>query len=824
MKLFLTLNILLILALNCLAQGKPEDYQRSQNLFRKSYSLISKNDLKAHWSDDEKYLWYKVNSKIGEYSFYVIDLKTGKKALAFDSQKLTQAINKLDGTKLNAKNLPVSYIEFSDNYLTFKFLCKGKSYECKLPEYKITPAKLNSVSPEILSRKTPSSNGGTPTSIKIKNSTKEKIKIEWVDSKGERKPYGELAPGNEYISSSYAGHVWALIKGRSNTVKHLKLKQLPNYYEILDSDLNDSNSKTPRHISPDRKWQALTQNGNLFIKEISTGKNIQLSKDGTQTDYYTNSFYWSPDSKKLVCLKRKNVPEREISFVESSPKDQLQPKLHTIKYVKPGDPLPFIRPQLFNVELQIKLDVKEDLFNNPFNNRSYNWLPDSSVFTFVYNQRGHQALRVISIDANTGNVRAIVNEESKTFVHYSGKYFLKFLYDSNEVIWMSERDGWNHLYLYDLKSGKVKNQITKGNWPVSKVLDVDIQKREILFEATGVFPDQDPYHIHICRINFDGSGFTKLTSGDGTHDFELSPKGNYLLAKWSRVDLPLVNEIRRVNNGAKVCDLEKADWSELLKSGWTVTKRFKAKGRDGKTDIWGIIVFPSNFDKSKKYPVIEEIYAGPHDSHVPKAFNPLIRMHQMAEMGFISVRIDGMGTSNRSKEFHDYCWKNLADSGFPDRILWMKAASKVFPQMDVSKVGIYGGSAGGQNAMRALIDHGDFYKAAAADCGCHDNRMDKIWWNEQWMGWPVDKHYEESSNVAQAHKLKGKLLLTVGELDSNVDPASTMQVVNALIKADKDFELIVFPGRGHGSGWGKYGMKRIYKFFTRALYGIEPEF
>ena len=289
-----------------------------------------------------------------------------------------------------------------------------------------------------------------------------------------------------------------------------------------------------------------------------------------------------------------------------------------------------------------------------------------------------------------------------------------------------------------------------------------------------------------------------LTEGDGTHSAQFSPDHRFFIDTWSRVDLPPVNELRRSDDGKLVCKLEEADASELFATGWQPPERFVAKGRDGVTDIYGVIFRPTNFDPNKKYPVIENIYAGPQDSFVPKSFRASYEQEELAELGFIVVQIDGMGTSNRSKKFHDVCWKNLGDAGFPDRILWMKAAAAKYPYMDLTRVGIYGTSAGGQNALRGLLAHGDFYKAAAADCGCHDNRMDKIWWNEQWMGWPVGPHYDEQSNVTQAHKLQGKLLLMVGEMDKNVDPASTMQVVNALIKADKDFELIVFPGAGHG--------------------------
>jgi dipeptidyl aminopeptidase/acylaminoacyl peptidase len=283
-----------------------------------------------------------------------------------------------------------------------------------------------------------------------------------------------------------------------------------------------------------------------------------------------------------------------------------------------------------------------------------------------------------------------------------------------------------------------------------------------------------------------------------------------------------VTELRKTDDGSLVCELERADWSALLATGWRPPERFTAKARDGQTDIFGVIYRPTNFDESKRYPVIEAIYAGPQGSFVPKPFGEYYGPQSLAELGFILVQIDGMGTSNRSKKFHDVCCKNLGDAGFPDRILWMQAAAAKYPCMDLSRVGVYGGSAGGQNSLRAMLAHGDFYKAAASDCGCHDNRMDKIWWNELWMGWPVGPHYDEQSNVTNAHKLQGKLLLTVGELDRNVDPASTMQVVNALIRADKDFELVVIPGGGHGSGSGPYGTRRRNDFFVRNLLGVEP--
>jgi dipeptidyl aminopeptidase/acylaminoacyl peptidase len=360
---------------------------------------------------------------------------------------------------------------------------------------------------------------------------------------------------------------------------------------------------------------------------------------------------------------------------------------------------------------------------------------------------------------------------------------------------------------------------------------VDEERRQIWFQCSGIRPEQDPYHVHLARINFDGSGLVVLTTGDGNHalrrkeegfDWRFSPDGRWFVATYSRADLPPVTELRRTEDGGLVCALERADASEWTGRGVRPPVRFWAKGRDGVTDVHGLLVLPSRFDSAKKYPVIEEIYAGPHGAFVPKEWGGLQRERFLAELGFIVVRIDGMGTNWRSRAFHDVAWKNLKDAGFPDRIAWMRAAAAAFPQMDLSRVGVFGGSAGGQNALSAVLHHGAFYKAAAADCGCHDNRMDKIWWNEAWMGWPVGPEYAENSNVTHAAKLQGKLLLSVGELDRNVDPASTFQVVRALITADKDFELLVVPGGQHGVGEQPYAERRRADFFVRHLLGVEP--
>lgn len=573
--------------------------------------------------------------------------------------------------------------------------------------------------------------------------------------------------------------------------------------------------------SPDGAWTVKIQDNNVLLIDKKTKAETRLSSEGTDSDAYESGVYWFPDSSRFVAIRTAKGDDRKVHLVQSSPADRLQPKLLSYDYLKPGDRVPISKPHFFEIATKKEIPIADTLFSNPYEINHIRIRKDGGEFTFVYNARGHQVLRLVGVDARTGATRAVIDETSKTFIDYAHKQFSYYLDDTNEIIWMSERDGWNHLYLIDRTTGYVKNQITRGEWIVRGIDKIDEARREIRFRAGGLAPGQDPYYIHYCRIAFDGSGLVDLTPGDGTHEITYSPDRRHYLDRYSRVDLPPVVELRRTEDGALLLEVERADWSALLAMSWRVPERFVSKGRDGIVDIYGVIIRPTNFDPSHKYPVIEQIYAGPQGSFVPKRFAPYLPMQSLAELGFIVVQIDGMGTSNRSKAFHDVCCKNLADAGFPDRILWLKAAAAKYPYLDLTRVGIYGGSAGGQNALGALLWHGDFYKVAASDCGCHDNRMDKIWWNELWMGWPIGPHYAEQSNVVNAHKLTGKLLLTVGELDHNVDPASTMQVVNALIKADKDFDLLVIPGVDHGGG-GKYAERRRRDFFVRHLLGVEP--
>lgn len=573
--------------------------------------------------------------------------------------------------------------------------------------------------------------------------------------------------------------------------------------------------------SPDGKWTAFIKNDNVYVREVATGKEKQLSQDGTLSNYYSSYIQWSPDSKSVVSCRIRPVEKRYVYYVESSPADQAQPKLHKQEYAKPGDELRFKVPCIFEVESGRRLIPSTELFSHQYELSGPMWNADSKAITFEYNERGHKVYRVLEMSAVDGSVRTLIEEKEEKYVNYP-RIYRNYLSDGKRIIWSSERDNYNHLYLYDRATGKPLNQITKGEWYVRGVQHVDEANEVIYFSANGMKKGEDPYLIHYYKINFDGSNLVELTPEEGMHQCWYSSDYKYLVDVYSKVDQAPIAVLRDAKNGKIRMQLDKADISALLANGWKAPEVFSAKGRDGKTDMWGVIYRPSNFDPSKKYPVIEYIYSGPGDQYVPKTFSSYNWwMTSLAELGFIVVQVDGMTTSFRSKEFEEVCYKNLKDAGLPDHIAWIKAAAQKYPYMDIDRVGIFGCSAGGQESTGAVLFHPEFYKAAYSACGCHDNRMDKIWWNELWMGYPVDESYSACSNVDNAHLLSRPLMLVVGELDDNVDPASTMQVANALIKANKDFELVVIPGAHHTMG-EDFGEHKRYDFFVRHLMGITP--
>lgn len=815
---------------------------------------VYRDKIDPHWfataGGETNRFWYRLQLPQDEKEFVLVDAAAGTRQPAFDEARMAKALTDLTGKTVDPKKPPFDSLEFSRDGKTVTVSGENSSWNVDLENYTAVvavaknPEDGNHLRAGRLIR--PSRTSTDETAIHFVNHLAQDVDLFWVDEDGERQAYGSLRPTEDREQHTFVGHTWLVTAHNGDALAVFYGARNPGIAIIdqtnkLDSAprraLGRNGARTSR--SPDRRWEVFVRDNNLFLRGTNSDNEVQLTQDGTTNSSYarnaqfsrsvdmdfetpdpeqpTPEVYWSPDSRHFVAMRFKPGTQRTVYEVESSPSDELQPKLTSYPYLKAGDDVPYAKPHLFDVEYKKEIPVDDSLFANPWSISDVRWNSDSSRFTFLFNQRGHQVIRILAVDANSGEVKPIVDEQSKTFICYSSKFYADYLDDTGEIIWMSERDGWNHLYLYDAKTGAVKNQITKGEWVVRGVDRVDKAKRQIWFRAGGVIPGEDPYYVYNCRINFDGSGMTVFTDGDGTHTIQLSPDSRFVIDTWSRVDLPPVNELRRTDDGKLVCSLEQADITELSASGWRAPERFVAKGRDGVTDIYGVIFWPKDFDPDKKYPVLEDIYAGPQDSFVPKQFASSYRNKALRDHGFIVVQIDGMGTSNRSKKFHDMCWKNMQDSGFPDRILWIKAAAAKFPCMDLDRVGLFGTSAGGQSALRGMLDHGDFYKACVSDSGCQDNRMDKIWWNEQWLGWPVDDSYVRSSNVVDAHKLQGKLLLMVGEMDKNVDPSSTMQVVNALIKANKDFELLDMPGAGHGVARTPYGARRLVDFFVRAF-------
>ena len=567
-----------------------------------------------------------------------------------------------------------------------------------------------------------------------------------------------------------------------------------------------------KRFSPDSAQIAFVRDNNVWISKADGTEPCQLSFDGTDAEAYSE-IVWSPDGKKLAALKKEVLKERQILLRVSRPEDQIQPRYRWLDYAKPGDRLPQCTPALFDVEARKAVPLDRTIPRDQYFLTLGEWSSDSEFFTYEYNQRGHQVYELAALDAATGKVRTLAKEESNTFVYYYDlwRYLFK---DRKHVLWISERDDWRHLYIIDTHTLQMR-QLTRGEWNVREIHHVDEEGGFILANANGLHAGEgeDPYNKHVIKIDIATGKVTDLTPENANHAVTFNRQFTAFVDNYSRPDLPTTSVLRAAD-GKVLLPIQKMDISKAQKQGFTMPEVFCAKGRDGVTDIWGTIYRPFKFNPKKQYPVVEYIYAGPHDSHVTKDFSGPMRFSRLLELGFIVVTIDGMGTDNRSKSFQDVCWRNLKDAGFPDRILWMQAAAKKYKYMDLSKVGIYGYSAGGQNAMAALLFHPEFYKVGVALCGCHDNRMDKIWWNEQWMGYPVGPWYSESSNVDNAYRLEGKLMLINGEIDDNVDPASTLQVVSELIKNEKDFEQLYIPGYSHSLG-ADWITRRVFEFFWR---------
>jgi dipeptidyl aminopeptidase/acylaminoacyl peptidase len=570
-------------------------------------------------------------------------------------------------------------------------------------------------------------------------------------------------------------------------------------------------------VSPDKRWLAKNKDGNIFIKDTHNGTETQFTTNGSLEKPYT-AVSWSPDSKHFVAYLTDPKTVKQVHYVLSSEPGTTRGVVKSHDYQQPGEDFTSYEQYVgsLNEKTILKTNTdKIDFFGEP----ELHWRTnDCNYFTYEKVDRGHQRFRVIEVEVKTGNTSNIIDEKTKTFI-YEQRIYTYYLPKTREILWITEKDGYRHIYLLN-EAKKSESLITKGDWVVRDIDSVDIIKRVIWFSASGRNKGEDPYFIHNYRVGFDGKNLVDLTPEKGNHTISFSPDRQFYIDSYSEVNIAPSIVLKKTADAHIILELEKSDLNDLIITGVRLPEVFVAKGRDGKTDIWGVVYRPAHMEAGKSYPVIENIYAGPQDSFVPKSFSVVNEMESMAQLGFIVVQIDGMGTANRSKAFHDYCWQNLRDAGFEDRILWIKALANKYPEVDVSRVGVYGTSAGGQNSAGALLFHPEFYKAAVSACGCHDNRIDKQWWNEQWMGYPIGPHYEKQSNITNAGSLKGNLLLIVGEADNNVPPESTLRFADALIKKEKMFDLLVVPGMGHSDG-GSYGRKKKRDFFVKHLLGID---
>jgi dipeptidyl aminopeptidase/acylaminoacyl peptidase len=595
--------------------------------------------------------------------------------------------------------------------------------------------------------------------------------------------------------------------------------------------------------SPDGKWEAFIKNYNLWVRDAKTHKEIQLTTDGIKDFGYATDnagwksgdgpiLRWSPDSKKIATFKQ---DQRNVSDMYLVTTNVGKPTLKSWKYPLPGDKdIPTIQRVIINVDepkminIQVPADPHRATLSDDIASSGtfddVDWSPDASQLAFVSTSRDHKIEKVRIADAATGKVREIFEETVPTqFESGWGDINWHYLAKTNEIIWFSERDNWGHLYLYDALAGKIKNQITKGDWTVTRLLKVDEKNRVLYFIADGR-QAENPYFSQLCRIGFDGKHFNLLTPEDGSHSVTLSPSGNYFIDSYSKPDVPPVIVLRDMN-GKLIANLEKTDVSRLEATGWHAPTPIKVKAYDGKTDIYGLMFVPTKLDPNKKYPIIDYIYPGPQGGSVGSWSFAASRgdNQALAELGFVVVAIEGTSNPLRSKSFHDMSYGNMAENTLPDQISGIKQLAEKYSYMDTAHVGIWGHSGGGFATAAAMFRYPDFFKVGISESGNHDNRNYEDDWGERYDGLAGSSNYEAQANQNYAKNLKGKLMLAHGLMDNNVPPQNTLLVVEALERANKDYDLVVFPNSAHGYGsFSPYMMRRRWDYFVKNLLGATP--
>src|SRR5262245_51952845 len=600
--------------------------------------------------------------------------------------------------------------------------------------------------------------------------------------------------------------------------------------------------------SPDGKRTAFIRDWNLWVRDVATGKETALTKDGVKDFGYATDnagwtrserpiLVWSPDSRKIATFQQDQRQVGEMYLVDTRVG---HPTLQAWKYPLPGDAVvTMIHRVVIDVETGriVRFKMGADQHRSTLCDdlacrgewRALQRTPDGSPVAFVSTSRDHRHEQLRVADAATGNIREVMEEKAETFFESgNGRVNWRYLPASREILWFSERDNWGHLYLHDLQTGREKRQITSGEGNVTQLLRVDEANRMLYFVGVGVEKGRDPYFRHLYRISMDGGSPKLLTPAGADHDISVSPSGRYFVDSYSKPDVPPIAELRD-SDGTLLLTLEKADISRLTATGWKPPTPITVKARDGATDLYGLLYKPTDLDPSKKYPIINHIYPGPQTGSVGgRTFSPARGDAQaLAELGFVVVEIDGTGTPWRSKKFHEAYYGNMGDNTLADQVTGMQQLAAKYPWIDIDRAGIYGHSGGGYATAAAMFRFPDFFKVGVSQAGNHDNRVYEDDWAEKWQGLLKSNadgttNYDNQANQLVAKNLKGKLLLAHGTMDSNVPPTNTLLVVNELIKANKDFDLIMFPNRGHGFGSEPYMVRRRWDYFVKYLLGAEP--
>ena len=595
---------------------------------------------------------------------------------------------------------------------------------------------------------------------------------------------------------------------------------------------NDFESK-----SPDGNWIAFTKDYNLFIKSVATNEEFQLSNKGKKGYEYA-SWYgwgdmmegehgerpkhfavnWSRDSKWLSTSIVDTRNAEKMFLLDWSIDSLYKPKLMSYFRGSPGDTaMVKTIPVFYNIET--KKEVKTNLpTQTHINTVSVNWTKNSGQLLADYKERGFLSAYLKWVDLNTGAEETLVHESSQIGID---NFSYQLIEEQDKIIYFSEKSGWRQLYLLDLKTRK-NIQLTSGNYYVNSIAHIDKSKGIIYYLASGKEKENNPYHQQLYSVGFTGKE-TLLTPEKTHHIVSFSDDGAYFVDNFSTIQMPTITVLRSTKNGKIITKLTTADVSKIETMGWTAPQPFSLTAKDGKTTIYGAFWKPSNFDASKLYPIIDATYTGPHTQRFPKSFDLLYTEQSLAELGFIVVRIDGLGTAGRAQAFRAHSYKNMQNN-LEDHVLAIKYLANTYRWIDIDKVGIYGHSAGGYDTGRALVGFPDFYKVGVASSGDHDFRMEKAWWPEMYMGWPVDEKYHEVSNITNAKNLKGKLLLVHGGIDENVNPSATFKLAEAFIKADKDFDLLIIPSQRHGyTGiYSDYFTKKRWNYFVEHLLETKP--